>query len=514
MCSKPITAAPVTAAPVTAAPVTAAPVVISSACPAVGVETDDFESGTTDWVNGKVKQNDGRLGTYLGPYTNKDFDAGTFPFKTFAVTPGSDFVTIEFDFLEIDSWDGQSHNDSLTIEINGFEVVLAYYNWKVDEKTFSGEANGIAWKSVAQGPPEKLGGTEKWVDQIHHITLDIPEAAFIRTNNIDLLLKIRVNSDVGDESGGFDNFSVTSFNCNSGGVNGDPLIMGLAGQLFKFDGRNGAWYSAVSSKSFQWNMKINEYDNCPADSNKFVGGVGFTLFKNGKKGRKPAHKIAVNVVNEFGVQTGCGTDSTNCLANGSLELIIDDKKFVYPGDYQFKDGTGRVVAFNTYYECSRKWYDFDITPVEEEEAGNNNLRANRRLATFPGVFDVVRDLENTMVDKDVCDQWITERQTHNDLFKQAGEWSTIIVKTDDISFHIEYKQEHKRCDAHTVDVWIASVSPDLYDEDWEGVIGETKDPSNHAGEKIERDEFLKFPNDDQYEVKSPFSTKCDGCYHN
>ena len=38
----------------------------------------------------------------------------------------------------------------------------------------------------------------------------------------------------------------------AGGVNGDPLIMGLSGQLFKFDGRSGAWYSAVSSPSFQW----------------------------------------------------------------------------------------------------------------------------------------------------------------------------------------------------------------------------------------------------------------------
>ena len=38
------------------------------------------------------------------------------------------------------------------------------------------------------------------------------------------------------------------------GVNGDPIIMGLAGQIFKFEGRSGAWYSAASAKSFQWNI--------------------------------------------------------------------------------------------------------------------------------------------------------------------------------------------------------------------------------------------------------------------
>ena len=293
-----------------------------------------------------------------------------------------------------------------------------------------------------------------------------------------------------------------------GGVNGDPLIMGLAGQLFKFDGRSGGWYSAVSSKSFQWNMRIQEYEQCPADSNKFVSGVGFTVFRKTPFGRTPAHKIAVNVVNEWGTSTGCGTGATNCLGNGSLELMIDDKKFVYPGDYQFKDGSGRVIAFNTYLECSRKWYDFDVT----EDTDSSSLRNNRRLETFPGVFDVVRDLEDTMVDKDACEQWISERQSNNDLFHQAGAWSTIIVKTDEINFHIEYKQETKRCDAHTVDVWISSVSPDLFEEDWEGVIGETKDPSNHAGEKVERAEFLKFAEDEQYEVVSPFAYKCDGCF--
>ena len=73
-------------------------------------------------------------------------------------------------------------------------------------------------------------------------------------------------------------------------------------------------------------------------------------------------------------------------------------------------------------------------------------------------------------------------------------------------------REHKRCDAHTVDVWISGVTPDLYDEDWEGVIGETKDPSNHGDEKVERVEFLKFPEDEAYEVNSPFSAKCDGCF--
>ena len=502
---------------------TVTPAIFTDGCTVLSEEIEYFSSGNTEWTNGKIDSVDG-FGQFLGRYGKSDAQAGLFPSREYKSHIDANKVILEFDFLEVDSWDADQNGptDYLEVELNGINIVIGYYDWKIDDGTKQGELNGIKFISTSNGVQEHLIGNTKWPEQSHHVSIEIPANVF-PARTLLTTLKIHLDSSQGDESGGFDNIKYGSYLCpdptpppavtpvdpnNSGGVNGDPLIMGRSGQLFKFDGRNGAWYSAVSSKSFQWNMKISEYADCPADSNKFVSGVGFTVFKKTKNGeRAPMHKIAVNVVNEFGVQTGCGTESTNCLANGSVELIIDDKKFVYPGDYQFKDGTGRVVAFNTYYECSRKWYDFDITPASDRRS-----RKLRRLNSFPGVFDVVRKLEDTMVDKGVCDAWITERQKQNDLFKQAGEWSTIIVKTEQIAFHIEYKQEHKRCDAHTVDVWISSVSPDLYDEDWEGVIGETKDPVNHGGEKVDRVEFLKFPNDDQYEVVSPFEYKCDGCY--
>jgi hypothetical protein len=127
------------------------------------------------------------------------------------------------------------------------------------------------------------------------------------------------------------------------GVNGDPLIMGLSGQLFYFDGRSGAWYSAVSTKSFQWNMRTQVFENCPADSNNFISGVGFTIGNR---------KVEVNVVNAYNVDVGCGSgNEQHCLGSGSLELIIDGAKHTFGGDYSFKDGTGRIVAFNTYHQC-------------------------------------------------------------------------------------------------------------------------------------------------------------------
>jgi hypothetical protein len=129
----------------------------------------------------------------------------------------------------------------------------------------------------------------------------------------------------------------------SSGVNGDPLIMGLSGQLFKFIGRSGAWYSAVSTKSFQWNLRTQAYENCPAESNTFISGVGINIMNR---------MIEVNVVNPYSVGVGCGSEAEqNCLGGGSLELIIDGVKHVIGGDYTFKDGSGRIVAFNTYHQC-------------------------------------------------------------------------------------------------------------------------------------------------------------------
>jgi hypothetical protein len=130
---------------------------------------------------------------------------------------------------------------------------------------------------------------------------------------------------------------------NNGGVNGDPLVMGLSGQVFKFDGRSGAWYSAVSTKSFQWNFMTQYYEKCPTDSNNFISGIGLTIGER---------KVQVNVANPYNVNVGCASDThEHCLGGGSLELIIDGVKHVVGGDYTFKDGTGRIIAFNTYHQC-------------------------------------------------------------------------------------------------------------------------------------------------------------------
>jgi len=305
---------------------------------------------------------------------------------------------------------------------------------------------------------------------------------------------------------------------NPKGVNGDPLIMGLGGELFKFDGRNGAWYSYASAPSFQWNMKVNKFEGCPKESDKFTTGFGLSLYdpNNGQ----PTHKIEVNVVNEHSTGTGCGFESHKpndygCLGAGSLEIIVDGSKITQSVDYEFEDKSGHIIAYNTIASCSRRWFDFDMTPADQIGAV---AYRGRRLSgqNGAGVFDILDNIKDTTVDRSQCETWMAERKTNGDIFQQAGTWSTIVIKTEKISFHVEYKQEQERCDAHNLDVWISEVTPEVGAETWEGIVGETK-PMNYKQDAhfgtthVSRVDALKYPNDEDYEVIAPFSVDCKGC---
>jgi hypothetical protein len=300
------------------------------------------------------------------------------------------------------------------------------------------------------------------------------------------------------------------------GINGDPIIMGLAGQIFKFEGRSGAWYSAASAKSFQWNMKTQKFDGCPVGSDTFLTGVGLTVF--GTRDKK--HQVEINVVNPYTVNAGCGNEAVKandygCLGAGSLELVIDGHKVVQSVDMPFDDNTGRVIAFNTIGKCSRRWFDFDITPREDRSLRHGNSGRKLDVMLGAGIFDVLGSTKDTAVDQDGCSTWIAERKARNDILKQTGTFSTIVIKTEKISFHVEYRQEWERCSAHSLDIWISEVKPDVVEEQWEGVIGETKDLGydNQKGEKryMSREQALQFKNDEDYEVVSPYSTACKAC---
>jgi len=175
----------------------------------------------------------------------------------------------------------------------------------------------------------------------------------------------------------------------------------------------------------------------------------------------------------------------------------------------FDDNSGRVVAYNTFAKCSRRWFDFDITLRRRRQ-----LRNQETFLQGAGIFEVLESTKDTVVGKDGCNAWMNERKESKDILQRTGTFSTVVIKTEKISLHVEYKQEWERCNAHDLDIWITEVDPEVAEEPWEGIIGETKNLGiMDKAEKrfMGRMEALKFEDDEDYEVISSYSTECKAC---
>jgi len=292
-----------------------------------------------------------------------------------------------------------------------------------------------------------------------------------------------------------------------GGVNGDPLFMGLHGQVFKFEGRSGAWYSNVSTDKFQWNLRFKEFETCKENENIFVTGTTITLYHlSNLPFHKPqvAHTISIMVADEDKFFPGC--QSGVCLGEGSLKISVDGKTDITsPGDYQLGNNGGRVIAHNTFAACSRKWFDYVLPEMDPAEKTRRHLNIVKKT---PLEF-LNKDLIDTL-DPEKCATWIKDRTRDGDLFSQNGGWSTIHIETPTLSFHVEYRQDKDNCYSHTIDAYISEVSPVLLEGEWQGVLGETRNPKFYPDGKpvtSERSYLLNAKNDSDYEVDGPFGNK-------
>mmetsp|Transcript_13363 Transcript_13363/g.19281 ORF Transcript_13363/g.19281 Transcript_13363/m.19281 type:complete len:1055 (+) Transcript_13363:113-3277(+) len=293
------------------------------------------------------------------------------------------------------------------------------------------------------------------------------------------------------------------------GVIGDPLIMGLDDQLFKFDGRSDAWYASLATESLQWNMKFHRFSSCPEEEDMFVTGAGISYYSQrhitsmfDNSARTLMHSFLARVKDENLFYPGCGPEV--CLGEGSLVLLMDDMIIDTPGEYFSNGGDMRIVTYNIPGACARKWLDY--VPPEK--------RANRKLSQKPP-FDFLWDGMDGVVNPQECSEWLQLRERNGDLFVQPGGWSTIHIETPLVSFHIEYRQnaivdqELGGCDFHSIDSWMTEVSPAFQDQEWQGILGDTRNPvfdTNGRQVISDRNELLRGKLDSDYEVDGPFGT--------
>lgn len=295
------------------------------------------------------------------------------------------------------------------------------------------------------------------------------------------------------------------------GANSDPIILGLQNQVFKFYGRDGAWYSNVSTKNMQWNMQFKEFKSCPVDENMFISGMMISTSDSNESWLNSN----ILIVTTPEPTSECREDpNTVCLGEGTLHLSFDEgKTFISkPGDYHFASGS-RVVAHNTYAACSRKWYDYDV--IRDKQ--NSRLReGSRRASSTIGEkkpLALLSHAKHAMIDPSGCSSWFDERLENDDLFEQRGHWSTLYVETPLVSFHVEYRRSdwfHRKCDFQSLDAWMTTVSERVEKSKWNGILGETKHKifDESSGEQIlsDRSKLLRGQDDSDYEVDGPFGT--------
>lgn len=168
--------------------------------------TDDFEGAVTGWSINNTEF-DADVTRFLGRFDNNP----TTTSRSFAVPASTDRVEIEFDFYRFDSWDNSSQYgfDRFQIEIDGLQIFSLPFS--TDQVARSGVTGPVTWSVSPLGPPAFLAfnnTNRPWYqDQLHRVVLviDDPDPA------LTLLLRTAINQGGNDESGGYDNMTVTAF---------------------------------------------------------------------------------------------------------------------------------------------------------------------------------------------------------------------------------------------------------------------------------------------------------------
>ncbi|KAI2505208.1 hypothetical protein MHU86_9204 [Fragilaria crotonensis] len=139
---------------------------------------EDFETGLAPgWTNftSVNSQYPGYFSNFLGP-----FERSQQPMKSFELSPATTKVRVQFDFYQIDTWDGNSFfgPDKFKVFVNNNLVDLGFFTKETTDNRASGSTpvdGGIRWRrEYMDSSRSRIFGPT--VDERHHITIDIPES--------------------------------------------------------------------------------------------------------------------------------------------------------------------------------------------------------------------------------------------------------------------------------------------------------------------------------------------------
>ena len=115
---------------------------------------------------------------------------------------------------ELDSFDGNGH-EQIYVYIDGKQISLGIFKYFIDEGARSGIVEGITWSMASDTLPDNtVGCFERWHEQKHRVTLEIPPQYYSIDGSITLGLKVVGDEGYKNESGGIDNIKIISAHNN------------------------------------------------------------------------------------------------------------------------------------------------------------------------------------------------------------------------------------------------------------------------------------------------------------
>ena len=349
--------------------------------PAVRFAFEDFQSGSTaGWTNGKLGTDPG-FGNFLGRYGLED--GNNFPSKTFTVPADARYVKLQFDFLEIDSWDSDQ-GDYLAVVVGSQTVNLGTFYHYTNEDGRAGGVNGISFVIRSKAPPGHIGFNSSYMDQIHQVTLEIPSIYVGANDQLTIAFHFSLNEPTSNESAGFDNieliakygsqiFSLETFEdgLTTGWTNGKTETgSGMTTFLGRYGLEDGTKYpSRTYTVPAGAKEVVFKFDFLEIDSWDAFEGDTLSVVLNG------VHEVDLGLFDVH--QTEGGRFGTQNNVDYSLQTIAS------PGNLDFHsfwwEQIHRVVLFvpDEYFAANGKLtVEFRMTmsePRSNESAGFDNI---------------------------------------------------------------------------------------------------------------------------------------------
>ena len=136
------------------------------------ISRDTFDTGNDGWSNARLSTLDA-VGQYLGNYANNQAE----PAKTFQIDSTTDVVRLNFDFIELDSWDStqQWGYDTLQVRFNGRTVDLGT---PAVSRAGDDVPTGVQWATKILIDSTDLGGNGRYKDRVLSVAMIIPKSIF------------------------------------------------------------------------------------------------------------------------------------------------------------------------------------------------------------------------------------------------------------------------------------------------------------------------------------------------